>query len=327
MAQKTLGVVMDPIGSIKPYKDTTLALMLAAQKRGWALRYFEMPDLWLRDGVHGLVLMGTVGEGNSLSAAEKRRVLEGAVDASEPRSGRFAVEERRHGLRATHVGQRAEPRRIGVRMENDIGIQHGEQAGEIAVARGGEEGGDHALAPLVIGGRRIRQALHAAAGAARELAGGDGRALDNATDLREGHVEHVVQHEGEALGRRQPLQHDEEREADGIGKRRLFIHPGGRIGVLRLARLAVDRVFAAAQARAQHVEADAADHGGEPTGGIVDAVPARALQPQPGLLHRILGLGVRAQHAIGHGMKPSPLGLETVGPQKFFVHRSHSLDC
>ncbi|HEY0915415.1 MAG TPA: glutathione synthase [Solimonas sp.] len=48
---KVLGVVMDPIGSIKPYKDTTLALMLAAQKRGWQLRYLEMGDLWLRDGV------------------------------------------------------------------------------------------------------------------------------------------------------------------------------------------------------------------------------------------------------------------------------------
>ena len=42
---------MDPIGSIKPYKDTTLALMLAAQKRGWALRYLEQSDLWLRDGI------------------------------------------------------------------------------------------------------------------------------------------------------------------------------------------------------------------------------------------------------------------------------------
>src|SRR5205814_1446044 len=41
----------DPIGSIAPYKDTTLALLLAAQQRGWTLRYFEMQDLWLRDGV------------------------------------------------------------------------------------------------------------------------------------------------------------------------------------------------------------------------------------------------------------------------------------
>jgi glutathione synthase len=51
MTHRTLGVVMDPIGSIKPYKDTTLALMLAAQARGWSLRYFEQHDLWLRDGI------------------------------------------------------------------------------------------------------------------------------------------------------------------------------------------------------------------------------------------------------------------------------------
>jgi glutathione synthase len=47
---RTLGVVMDPIQSITPYKDTTLALMLAAQARGWTLLYMTLPDLWLRDG-------------------------------------------------------------------------------------------------------------------------------------------------------------------------------------------------------------------------------------------------------------------------------------
>ena len=41
---------MDPLESIKPYKDTTLALMLAAQSRGWTLLYMELGDLWLRDG-------------------------------------------------------------------------------------------------------------------------------------------------------------------------------------------------------------------------------------------------------------------------------------
>lgn len=48
---KNLGIVMDPIGSIKPQKDTTLALMLAAQNHGWTLHYFEQNDLWLRDGI------------------------------------------------------------------------------------------------------------------------------------------------------------------------------------------------------------------------------------------------------------------------------------
>lgn len=46
-----LVVVMDPIDTIKPVKDTTLAMLLAAQQRGWELWYAEQRDLWLRDGV------------------------------------------------------------------------------------------------------------------------------------------------------------------------------------------------------------------------------------------------------------------------------------
>src|SRR4026208_1838551 len=49
-------VVMDPIDEIKPAKDTTLAMLLSAQKRGWELWYAEQRDLWLRDGgAHGRV--------------------------------------------------------------------------------------------------------------------------------------------------------------------------------------------------------------------------------------------------------------------------------
>lgn len=45
-----LGVVMDPIGSIKIHKDSTFAMLLAAQARGWELWYMEQRDLDLRDG-------------------------------------------------------------------------------------------------------------------------------------------------------------------------------------------------------------------------------------------------------------------------------------
>jgi len=46
-----LGVVMDPIDGITPYKDTTLAQLLEAGRRGWDIHYFEMADLLVRDGV------------------------------------------------------------------------------------------------------------------------------------------------------------------------------------------------------------------------------------------------------------------------------------
>jgi glutathione synthase len=44
-----LGVVMDPIGSISYKKDSTLAMLLAAQRRGWPLQYMEVGDLFVAD--------------------------------------------------------------------------------------------------------------------------------------------------------------------------------------------------------------------------------------------------------------------------------------
>jgi len=45
-----LGVVMDPIGSININKDSTFAMLLEAQARGWPISYMEQNDLFLRDG-------------------------------------------------------------------------------------------------------------------------------------------------------------------------------------------------------------------------------------------------------------------------------------
>ena len=45
-----LGVVMDPIADITYKKDTTLALLWAAQDRGWELHYMEQGDLYLMQG-------------------------------------------------------------------------------------------------------------------------------------------------------------------------------------------------------------------------------------------------------------------------------------
>jgi glutathione synthase len=42
-----LGVIMDPISGIKVKKDSTLALLLAARRRGWEVRYMEVGDLYL----------------------------------------------------------------------------------------------------------------------------------------------------------------------------------------------------------------------------------------------------------------------------------------
>ncbi|MGB1879400.1 MAG: glutathione synthase [Gammaproteobacteria bacterium] len=47
---RRLGVIMDPIARINPKKDTTLVLLLAAQRAGFELYYMELDDLLLVDG-------------------------------------------------------------------------------------------------------------------------------------------------------------------------------------------------------------------------------------------------------------------------------------
>jgi len=45
-----LGVVMDPISQVKVAKDSSMAMMLEAQQRGYELYYMEMKDLYLEQG-------------------------------------------------------------------------------------------------------------------------------------------------------------------------------------------------------------------------------------------------------------------------------------
>jgi len=45
-----LGIVMDPIDDINYKKDSSLAMLWAAQQKGWELFYMEQSDLYSRDG-------------------------------------------------------------------------------------------------------------------------------------------------------------------------------------------------------------------------------------------------------------------------------------
>jgi len=58
-----LGVVMDPIEGIAAKKDSTLAMLLAAQRRGWRIVYFRQEDLYINQGVAG-------GDGCFLTVAD-----------------------------------------------------------------------------------------------------------------------------------------------------------------------------------------------------------------------------------------------------------------
>jgi len=49
--QRKLGIVMDPIESIKPWKDSSFAMMLEAQARDWQIHYLRQKDIFFDNGV------------------------------------------------------------------------------------------------------------------------------------------------------------------------------------------------------------------------------------------------------------------------------------
>lgn len=46
-----IGIVMDPISAINIKKDSSFAMLLAAQAKGWSLYYMEQQDLFLHQGI------------------------------------------------------------------------------------------------------------------------------------------------------------------------------------------------------------------------------------------------------------------------------------
>lgn len=61
-----LAVVMDPIQDISVKKDSTLAMLLAAQDKGWNLSYIEQSGLYLDDGI-------AMAETKTLSVADDKQ--------------------------------------------------------------------------------------------------------------------------------------------------------------------------------------------------------------------------------------------------------------
>lgn len=62
-SDRLMGVVMDPIESINPKKDSTLAMLLAAEKHGFGIVYFRQQDLLVDNGT-------AIGRGRRLTVAD-----------------------------------------------------------------------------------------------------------------------------------------------------------------------------------------------------------------------------------------------------------------
>jgi glutathione synthase len=115
--QPELGVVMDPIGSIKIAKDSTFAMMLAASRKGWRVWYMELSDLFMQ-GNRAWARMREVEvrddpEGWYLWVAEATRPLDELPVIFMRKDPPFDMEY----IYATYLLERAQRR--GARIVND----------------------------------------------------------------------------------------------------------------------------------------------------------------------------------------------------------------
>ena len=131
-----------------------------------------------------------------------------------------------------------------------------------------------ALAGRVAVGAR-RRAADAPSRAAGQLPGGLGRAVDQRRDLAEGHGEEVVQDEGQPLGGRQRLEHDQQRQGDGVGQLGLVRGVAGGDDD-RIGHVGLQRLLAPGPAGAQHVQAHARQHRRQPRAEVLDSVRVAA---------------------------------------------------
>ena len=79
-----IGMVMDPIDSITPYKDSSLAMLLEAARRGAEIHYFEQKDVRLLSGkALGQSTLLEVRDDNDdwYSFGERQEVVLGDLDA------------------------------------------------------------------------------------------------------------------------------------------------------------------------------------------------------------------------------------------------------
>lgn len=61
-----LAVLMDPLQHLKPYKDSTVAMIKSAQALGWSCVYFTQLDLLCREG-HAYARVHELHIGDELS--------------------------------------------------------------------------------------------------------------------------------------------------------------------------------------------------------------------------------------------------------------------
>jgi hypothetical protein len=168
-------------------------------------------------------------------------------------------------------------------------------------------------APFLLRSGKARPAfLDMRTGARSELPASSLAAAQCAADFSEVETEHVVQQKARALERRQPFEHQHQRDREVVRE------IARRVGVERLVhdrfgQPLADIYFATRLRRFHSIETQTRHHGAEIMARLFDCRVIRRMPAQVSILHDVLGLGARAEHAVGKTRQRAPMGFE--GPR------------
>ncbi len=239
--------------------------------------------------------------------------MEGGVGDALPGD---AEQEAAHLVGALQHAQRRLGPAPAVPHQPDVGSEGGQQAGQVALGRGGEEafGEGAALRRVnVVAGPPLLDVL---AGASGELAHRGLAALQHGGDLRVGVAERLPEHEHRPLQRGQRLQDDEDGQRDRVGEDGPLggvRHGVPEVGGVRLGQPRPDVGLAARLDLAQPVDGEAGGDAHQVAPGFAHGGPVGAGPAQPGLLDHVLRVRQAAQHAVGDAQEDGPVLFEDVG--------------
>jgi hypothetical protein len=114
-----------------------------------------------------------------------------------------------------------------------------------------------------------------------------------------------VQHEGDPLCRREPIEDDQHGAADRIGEQSILVCPslGDPLELVGVG----DRLLCSPFARQQLVDCLAGGDRGEPTRQVLDRVVVCPTGLQPGGLHSVFGVSHRAEQVKRHRLQVAPI--------------------
>jgi hypothetical protein len=134
-----------------------------------------------------------------------------------------------------------------------------------------------------------------------------------------------VQHEREPLGGGERLEHDQQRKTDRVSQQRLVLGVGAIHAVDdRLGYAYAQGLLAPRPARAEHVQRHAGGGGRQPSAEVPHLARVGAAEPQPGVLHGVVGLAQRAEHPVGHGPQLRPVLLKALGQPFLVIQSGHN---